>query len=127
MRYARQFLAFTLVFVLAASSGFAADEHVVSPQQIAATVGGQVARQDADRAAIREALARQEVRDTARALSIDMDRVTAAADTLSGVDLATASNAARRVNQQLVGGDVANTTVIIVVLLVAVLLVVALR
>ncbi len=127
MRYARQLLAFALVFVLAASSGFAADEHVVSPQQIAATVGGQVARQDADRAAIREALARQEVRDTAKTLSIDMDRVTAAADTLSGVDLVTASDAARRVNQQLVGGDVANTTVIIVVLLVAVLLVVALR
>ena len=127
MRYAHQFLAFTLVFVLAALSGFAADQHVVSPQQIAATVGGQVARQDADRAAIREALARQEVRDTARALSIDMDRVTAATDTLSGVDLAAASDAARRVNQQLVGGDVANTTVVIVVLLVAVLLVVALK
>jgi hypothetical protein len=130
MRHARQLLVFTLVPVLAASSGFAADQHVVSPRQLAATVGGQVAQQDADRAAIREALARPEVRDAAKALSIDMDRVAAAADTLSGDDLTKAANAARQVNHQLVGGAsnvTISTTTIIIILLVIILLVVAIK
>jgi len=130
MRHARQLLIFTLSTLMAASSGFAADQHVVSPQQLAATVGGQIAQQDADRAAIREALARPEVRETAKSLSIDMDRVTAAADTLSGADLAKAADAARQVNHQLVGGAstvVISTTTIIIALLLIILLIVVIK
>ena len=129
MRHARQ-LVIPLVLVMAASPAFAADQHVVSPQQLAATVSGQLAQQDGDRAAIREALARPEVRDAAKALNIDMDRVNAAADTLSGADLARAADAARRVNHQLVGGAstvVISTTTIIIALLLIILLIVVIK
>jgi hypothetical protein len=115
---------------MAASSGSAADQHVVSPQQLAATVGGHIAQQDADRAAIHEALARPEVRDAAASLSVDLDRVSSTVDTLSGADLTKAADAARQVNHQLVGGAssvVISTTTIVIILLLVILLVVALK
>ncbi len=130
MRHARQLLIVTLGILMAASSGFAADQHVVSPKELSATISGQLAQQDADRAAIREALARQEVRDAAKSLSIDMDRVTAAADTLDGADLVKAADAARQVNQQLAGGAstvVISTTTIIIALLLLILLIVVIK
>ncbi len=130
MRHARLFVTVTLALFMAASSAFAADQHVVSPQQLAATVAGQAAQQDADRAAIHEALARPEVRDAAKSLSIDVDRVTVAADTLSGADLAKAADAARQVNHQLVGGAstvVISTTTIIIALLLIILLIVVIK
>ena len=130
MRHARPFLVMTLVFLLLASSGFAADQHVVSPQQLAAAISGQAAQEDADRAAIREAIARPEVRDAAKSLGIDIDRVTTAADTLSGPDLAKAAATARQVNQELVGGAstvVISTTTIIIGLLLLILLIVIIR
>ncbi len=130
MRHVRQWLVFPLVILMAASSGYAADQHVVSPQQLAATVSGQIAQQDADRAAIHEALARPQVRDAARSLSIDIDRVDAAADTLAGADLAKAADAARQVNHQLVGGAstvVISTTTIIIALLLLILLIVVIK
>lgn len=130
MRHARSFLVLTLALLLSASSGFAADQHVVSPQQLAAAISGQAAQEDADRAAIREAISRPEVRDAAKSLGIDMDRVTTAADTLSGPDLAKAAATARQVNQQLVGGAstvVISTTTIIIALLLLILLIVVIK
>jgi len=130
MRHVRHVLIFTLAILLAAASGFAADQHVVSPQELSATVSSQVAQQDADRAAIREALGRPEVRDAAKSLSIDIDRVTVAADTLSGADLSKAADAARQVNHQLVGGAstvVISTTTIIIALLLIILLIVVIE
>ena len=130
MRHARQLLVFTFVVLMSVSSALAADQHVVSPQQLAATVGQQVTQGDADRAAIHEALARPEVRDAAKSLHIDMGRVSTVADTLSGADLEKAAHAARQVNQQLTGGAstvVISTTTIIIVLLLLILLVVVVK
>lgn len=130
MRHVRLFLVMTLALLISVPSGFAADQHVVSPEQLAATISGQTAQQEADRSAIHEALARPEVRETAKKLNIDMDRVTAAADTLSGADLAKAAQTARQVNHQLVGGAstvVISTTTIIIVLLLLILLVVIVK
>lgn len=130
MRHARLLLTVTLAFLMAAPAGFAADQHVVTPQQLAATVAGQTAQQDADRAAIHEALARSDVRDAAKSLSIDIDRIATAADTLSGADLAKAADAARQVNHQLVGGAstvVISTTTIIIGLLLLILLIVVIK
>src|SRR5262249_55035559 len=110
------------------SSGFAADQHVVSPQQLAGTVSGHAAQQDADRTAIREALARPEVRDAAKSLNIDIDRIAATTATLSGADLPKAPDRARQVNEPLGGwSGVVMTTTIIIILLLVILLVVALR
>jgi hypothetical protein len=49
-------------------------------------------------------LARPEVRGLATELGLDMTRMTAAVDTLSGADLERAAANARQVDQQLVGG-----------------------
>jgi hypothetical protein len=114
--------------MLAVGSAFAGQQpHVVSPTQLAATMTERAAAQDADRAAIREALVRPEVKTVAAGLGVDVNRLTAGIDTLAGADLDRAASAARQVNQQLVGGAstvVISTTTIIVVLLVILLIVV---
>ena len=131
MRTIRQLLAFPLVLVTAmAAPAFADPQHLVPPGQLTATVTDRVAAQDASRAAIREALARPEVRDVATSMHLDLSRAAAAIETLSGTDLEQAANAARSVNEQLVGGAstiVLSTTTIIIALLVVILLIVALK
>ncbi|PYQ80339.1 MAG: hypothetical protein DMG03_23045, partial [Acidobacteria bacterium] len=99
-------------------------------QQLAATITEQMTRQDADRAAVREALTRPEVRAVASSMKIDMDKVLTTVDTLSDVELAQAADAARKVNQQLVGGAstvVISTTTIIIILLLLILLIVIIK
>ena len=132
MRTVRQLLAFPLMLLtIAASPAFASEQqHLVAPVQLAATVTDHVAQQDASRAAIREALARPEVRDVASSMHIDLARATAAVETMTGVDLEQTANAAKTVNQQLVGGAstvVISTTTIIIALLVLIILIVALK
>jgi hypothetical protein len=100
----------------------------VNPAALAATVGEHVAKQDADRAAVREALNRPDVREVAAQTGIDLARLTAAVDTLGGEDLERAAGAARQVNESLVGGAstiVISTTTIIIVLLIIILIVLA--
>lgn len=116
------------VFMAISATAFAAEQHVVPPAQLAATVADHVAKQDADRAAVREALARPEVERVAATIGVDMTGATAAVATLSGTDLARAAAAARDVNRQLVGGAstvTISTTTIIIVLLLIILIVVA--
>lgn len=130
MRIARQLLALLLIVLTVPGSAFAGQQHIVDPNELAAAVAGYLATQDADRTAIRETLARAEVRDLAARLGIDMMRATAAVDTLSGADLEHAAATARQVDHQLVGGASSvtlSTTTIIIVLLLLILLIVALR
>ena len=143
MRTIRQLLVFPLVLVTAMAAPAFADlsrqgaesatadlQHLVPPGQLTATVTDRVAAQDASRAAIREALARPEVRDIATSMHLDVSRAAAAIETLTGADLEQTANAARTVNQQLVGGAssvVLSTTTIIIILLVIILLIVALK
>lgn len=129
MKTLRQLLVLPLVFLtMAAGSAFAGQQpHVVNPSQLTATMTAQTAAQDADRTAIREALTRPEVRSVAAGMGIDVNRLTAAVDTIGGADLDRAASAAHQVNQQLVGGAstvVISTTTIIVVLLVVLLIIV---
>jgi hypothetical protein len=143
MRTARQLLAFPLMLLTIAASPAFADQsrqsaqgatsdpqHIVAPGQLAATVTDHVARQDASRAAIREALARPEVRDVASSMHVDLARAAAAIETMTGTDLEQAANAARTVNQQLVGGAstvVISTTTIIIILLLVIILIIAVK
>jgi hypothetical protein len=117
-----------ILLMMMASPAFADQRHAVDPSQLAAAVGQHVAKQDADRAALREALARPEVQAVAGKLGVDLTRATAAVETMAGADLTRAADAARQVNQQLVGGAsgvVISTTTIIIVLLVVILIIVA--
>jgi hypothetical protein len=113
--------------LMASSPAFAGQRHVVDPSQLAAAVGQHVASQDADRAALREALARPEVREIAAKAGIDLTRARAAVDTMAGADLERAADAARQVNERFVGGAsiVITTTTIIIALLVIILIIVA--
>jgi hypothetical protein len=124
-------LAVLVPLVLTPGGPASADQqHIVSPAELAAAVADRHAAQDADRAAVREALARPEVRRLAASMGVDVDRVSSAAETLSGPDLEQAAAAARQVNQQLLGGATTvtiSTTTIIIVLLVIILLIVALK
>jgi hypothetical protein len=131
MRTVRQFLALLLsMLTVPAGSAFAGQRHVVDPGQLAAAVAQRVAAQDADRAVIRDTLARPEVRDVAARLGVDMTRMTAAVDTLSGADLERAAATARQVDGELTGGAstiTLSTTTIIIVLLVFIVLILALK
>lgn len=130
MPTARKLLAFPLMVLVMASPAFAGQQHVVTPGQLASTVADHVAKQDTDRAAVHEALARPEVRQMASSMGIDLARATAAVDTMSGADLERAANAAQQVNQQLVGGAstiVISTTTIIIILLLIIILIIAVK
>ena len=128
MQTVRKLITFLVAVLIAApSASFAGQRHVVDPAAVAAAVAQQVDQRDADRAAIREALARPQVRDMAGHMGLDVDRATTVVDTLDGADLTRAASAARQVNQQLVGGAtvVITTTTIIIALLIVILIIVA--
>ena len=130
MRLLRDCLVGLLVLLTALSSSVhAQNRHVVRPADIAAAVDAHVARQNADRAAIREALERPEVRDMAMRIGIDLDHVTASIGTLSGPDLVEVAGTARQVNDTLAGGSsvTLSTTTIIIVLLALILIIVAVK
>ena len=127
----RQLVTFVIALLMAVPASALPDgRHGVDPAMLAAAIAEHVHQQDAQRAAIREALARPQVRDMASHMGLDVDRAVAAVDTLAGADLDRAANAARQVNEHLVGGAstvVISTTTIIIALLVVILLVVALK
>lgn len=130
MRTLRRLLVGPLVLVTALSSNaFAQQRHAVDPADLAAAVNQHVASQDANRAAIREALGRAEVREAAERTGIDLDRLAAGIDTVSATDLELAGDAARNVNDALAGGAttlvISTTTIIIVLLLVLLIVIVA--
>ena len=131
MQTVRTLLVFPLVALMMASSpAFAGQQHVVSPDQLAATVADGVAKQDAHRATVHEALSRPEVQAVASKLGLDLTRATTAVDTMSGAQLEQAANAAQQVNDQLVGGAstvVISTTTILIVLLLVIILIIALK
>ena len=100
------------------------DRHAISPSALAQAVAGDVAARDADRATIREALARPQVRELATTMGVDLDRVDASIDTLNPEGLTRTAKAADEVNRALVGGAstvVISTTTIILVLVIVIL------
>ena len=105
MRTLRTLSVVCLVIALTVPSGAAAQSrHVVDPSVLSDTIAAQLAREDADRATVHELLNRPEVRDAAAGAGIDVDRVNASVDTLSGAALSNAASAAQQVGQHLVGG-----------------------
>lgn len=130
MKTVRSLLTFILVLIMMAPGrAFAAQQHIVSPNTIAATAADSASAQDADRNAIREALARPEVRSAAGKLGVDMERLERTVGTLAGADLERAASTARQVNDQLVGGastvTISTTTIIIALLIVILIVVIA--
>jgi hypothetical protein len=131
MSTARRLLAAHMTILIVASTpAVAGQRHLVDPGQLATTINQHLGAQDADRAAVREALARPDVRELAAELGLDLTRATAVIDTLEGPALKRAGDAARQVNQQLVGGAstiTITTTTLIIILLLVILLIVAVK
>jgi hypothetical protein len=129
MRLVKRLLVLPLgLLMVMSTSVFAQQQHTVDPSAIAGAVSQHVASQDADRAAVREALARPQVREVASHMGVDLTRVNAAVATMHGADLQQAASAAQQVNDALVGGAstvVISTTTIIIVLLIVIIIVIA--
>jgi hypothetical protein len=124
------FAALVIVLIAIPSRASAQDRHVISPSALAAAVADRVAQEQADHAAIRQALGQPEVRVLAARAGIDAVRLDALAGTLSGSDLEAVAIRARAVNESLAGGAstiTLSTTAIIIGLLVLILLIVILK
>jgi hypothetical protein len=129
MRPFKHALAFVLTLLVGLSlPAFAQQpqEHVVDPGALAAAVAQHAAAESSDRAAVRDALERRDVRDTAASMGLDLGRLAASVETMSGDELERAASLARQIDQPLVGGAsiVISTTTIIIILLVIILIVV---
>jgi hypothetical protein len=126
----RLFTPLLIVLIAIPSGALAQDRHVISQSAIAAAVAEHSSQEQADRAAIHEALGQPEVRVLAARTGVDAERLETLAGTLNGSDLKTVANEARAVNESLVGGAstvTISTTTIIIGLLVLILLIVALK
>jgi hypothetical protein len=129
MRSIKQVLALVLTLLMALSSPAFAQQHVVDPGALAAGVAQHIATETADRAAVRGALTRSDVRQAASSLGLDMDRVSATVDTMSGTELQRAASLSRQLDQPLVGGAstvvISTTTIVIALLLIIILVLIA--
>ena len=127
MRSFKQVLAVVLAVLIGLSSpAFAQRQHAVNPSDVAAAVSQHVASETAARAAVRDALSRQDVRDTAASMGLDPVKVASAVDMLSGSELQRAASLSHQLDQPMVGGSstiVISTTTIILVLLIVLLVV----
>jgi hypothetical protein len=105
-------------------------QHLVDPSALSSAVTQHVAQEDANRAAIREALGRPEVKSVAAKAGIDLNRADAAVGTLSGASLDQAAAAARQVADSLAGGastEVISSETVIIILLLVLLIILAIR
>jgi hypothetical protein len=120
-------LAVTLLIPgLAAGNGLAAETaHVITGPEIQAQLDQKIQSDAADRQAIRDLLARPEVRRVAGSAGLDLVRADAAIGTLSGPELSRLAAQASRANSEIGGGRSVTmtwTTVIIVVVALVVLI-----
>jgi len=107
MPIVRKLVVMALAALIAAPSAtFAQQRHVIDPAAVAASVAQHAAEQDANRAAVREALTQPQVREMAGRVGLDIHRAAAAIDTLNASDLERAANAAReRTAEEFVAAD----------------------
>ena len=125
MKVVRRTLAACLAVLFMAPSA-SAQSNVIGRAALDQAVQERVARDQADRAAIRTLLQRQEVREIAGQAGLSLDKAIAGASTLQGDDLRQLAERARQVDNTLAGGQstlVISTTTIIIILLLVILIV----
>lgn len=127
MRFVRSSLAVVLAMLMVVVPSVRAQSHVISKSALDQAVQERVAREQADRNAIRTLLQREEVRQIAGKAGLSLDRAMVAVSTLDGEDLRQLAEQSRQIENQLAGGAstvVISTTTIIIVLLLVLLIVV---
>jgi len=126
MQMFRRGLCAAVALMLAVPSAFAQQQtHVINSSALDQAVQQRVARDEADREAIRSFLHNPSVRAVAAKAGVSTDKAEAAVSTLQGDELRQAASQARSVNGQLAGGStiVISTTTIIIILLIIILIV----
>jgi hypothetical protein len=99
--------------------------HVVTEAEIQDGIDARLHSEAADRQAIRDLLARPEVRRIAGTAGLDLARADAAVGALSGAELERLASQARDANSTMLGGDsilLSTTTIIIIVVVLVVLI-----
>ena len=125
MTFVRRTLAVCLA-VLCMAPAANAQSNVIGRSALDQAVQQRVARDQADREAIKTLLQRAEVRDLAGKAGISVDKAVTAVSTLQGDDLRQLAQQARQVDNDLAGGAstiVISTTTIIIVLLLLILII----
>ncbi|HET9372646.1 MAG TPA: hypothetical protein VFO19_20425 [Vicinamibacterales bacterium] len=107
---------------LALSQQSQSQSHIVDAAALRRAIDAQTARDDANRRAVREALQRDDVRETARALGLDVKAAEDALATMSSEDLARVGAPARVVNDR--AGAASTVTISITTLLLLLILIV---
>jgi branched-subunit amino acid ABC-type transport system permease component len=129
MQIVRKTLAVFLSLWLIAPSAGAQQTHVADRAALDQAVAAAAARAEADRAAIRRVLARQEVKDVAARLGVDLTRADSAVRLLDGAELTQAAEYASQIEQDLAGGAttvvITATTIIIILLIIIVIILLA--
>jgi ferritin-like metal-binding protein YciE len=128
MRTLTTVLAITLTLVAAAPRAQAQTNHVATQATLDAAIQQHVESTASQRAAVMQALERDEVKAVAGRVGLDLRTAKTAVATLDGADLAAAAAQAQQLDAALAGGAstvVISTTTIIIALLVVILLVIA--
>ncbi len=126
MRTSTSVLAIALTLIAAVPNVYAQAPHVASQAALDAAIQQHLDQTATQRDAVLRVLNRQEVKDVAGRVGIDLRTATSAVAQLDGADLASAAAQAQQVDQALAGGQskvVISTTTIIIALLIILLIV----
>jgi len=124
----RQILVFVVSALLVAPSARAQQGHVADQATLDQAVASHAQQAAADRQTIRRMLQRQQVREIAARVGLDVKRAETAVATLDGAELHEIATQARAVDNSLTGGAstvTISTTTIIIGLLLLILIIVA--
>ena len=130
MQMCRRILSVALAVMLATSTAWAQQAHVITQSALDHAVQQRVTQDQADRDAIHELLRNPAVKDVAARTGLSIEKADAAVSTLQGDELHQLAGQARAASEQLAGGAstiTITTTTLIIILLVVILLVVALK
>jgi hypothetical protein len=94
------------------SAAISQDRHAVDSSALAAAVARHLAAQEADRAAVREALSRPEMQKLVSLAGTDVARLNLSVATMNDAALQRTAAAVRLVNKSLVGGQVSSHLIV---------------
>lgn len=113
-----------LLLSLSTELSFAAEpDHIVTGTEIQSQIDQKIQSETADRQAIRDLLARPEVRRVAGSAGLNLQKADAAVGVLSGPELARLATQARQANSDIVGGKTVTMTWTMVIIVVVALVV----
>lgn len=111
--------------VLVSSTAIAQQRHIVDSVNMNRAIANATATDQENRDAVRGLLQRDQVRDVANRLGLDVKKAEAAVGSLSSVELAKVAADARTAEKELAGGDVVIISVTTLLLIVIIIILLA--